>query len=85
MFALLAFPFANSSVKSGYYLDMPPYSSLPGQSSDVTEEGYQLAKCGRLEPCGRIVKVIVFEQAESKPNLPWFRLRADTNEMIDLC
>ena len=57
MFALLAFPFANESVQGGYYTDMPPYSAPSAQSSDVTADGYQLAKCGRLEPCGRIVKV----------------------------
>ena len=38
---------------------MPPYSMPALQTADVTAEGYQLAKCGRLEPCGRLVKVCV--------------------------
>jgi hypothetical protein len=44
---------------AGYYLDLPPYGMPAPQSADVTAEGYQLAKCGRLEPCGRLVKVVM--------------------------
>jgi hypothetical protein len=42
---------------------MPPYSTPVDQGTDVTADGYQLAKCGRLEPCGRLVKVIFITDA----------------------